>query len=200
MEQLKVLAPLGITDSWLHTFVTESNEIDPLPGPSTPGTAVYDHHLEALSYALLMAAMDRYALPHEVYKLLTRGDVVLRSHPVSLGGIDLIPPQRVKQELFYWNRRVYQTIDSLRTDDASISEAQKRAEVWGLHYELMNLRPYDRLNGKVGRILMASHAALTDAQAWVVPASSRLEYFASIRRHPSAQWGVSPTHSQAVQL
>lgn len=191
MEHAQILAPLGITDDWVHLFVTESNLIDPRPGSSV----AYDAHREALLYALYMAANDCYALPHEVYKLMIRGEYLgqgLRTQPMAIGGLPVLSPQLIKRELFRWNRRVYQTVDSLRTDNDSIPEEQKRSEVWDLHCELMNIHPYDHCNGKVGRILMVNHALLTDSKAWVVPSANRQEYFDTLRRHPSAQWGTTP--------
>jgi hypothetical protein len=156
---------------------------------------VYDSHRNALLYALHMAESDRYALPNEVYKLMVSSEHTgqgLRTQPVMFGGRAVLHPRLIKHELFLWNRRVQQVVDSLRTDDASIPEEQKRSEIWGLHCELMNIRPYDHCNGKVGRVLMVNHALLTDTQAWVVPAASRQEYFNTIRQHPSAQWGANP--------
>ena len=195
MEPLEVLKPLGITSDWVHTFLTESNAIDPQPGSSEPGSPVYDGHREALLYALYMSADDRYALPYEVYKLLNRGESLgrgLRNQEVAIGGRAVLPHRMIKRELFRWNRRVCQAIDSLRTDEDTIPEERKRAEIWGLHCELMSIHPYDHFNGKVGRILMVNHALLTDAKAWVIPAASRQEYFNTIRQHPSAEWGTNP--------
>lgn len=195
MDHNIIMEGFGITPEWVHQFLTESNLIDPQPGPSEPGSLIYDGHRDALLYALLMAASDRYAPPLEVYKLLAHGHHLangLRAQKVRVGDREALAPQLIKHELWKWNRRLYQTVDLLRTDDDSIPVEHKKSEIWGLHCELMNILPYDRFNGKVGRVLMVNHALLTDTPVWVIPAASRQEYFNVIRRHPSAQWGTNP--------
>jgi hypothetical protein len=133
-------------------------------------------------------------LPNEIYKLLNRGGLGhgLRTQEQEIGGLPVLSPQLIKRELFLWNRHVGQVVDSLRTDDDSIPEEQKRSEIWGLHCELLNIRPYDHYNGKVGRVLMVNHALLTDTQPWIVPSVDRSEYVSTIRRHHSAKWGTNP--------
>lgn len=199
MDETSLLDQFGLTTDWIHTFITESNLIDPQLGPCGPGTPLYDNHRNALLYALYTAAEDRYALPTEVHKLLLNGNPLagqLRKQATKIGINDVLAPQLVKREFWKWNRNLCQTIDSLRTDDNSIPEARKKADIWGLHFEMLNIRPYELFNGKVGRVLMVNHALLVDIAPWIIPSKAREEYFNGIRRHPSATWGANPPEDQ----
>lgn len=199
MDEISLLSRFELTADWIHTFVTESNLIDPQLGSSVPGTPLYDNHRDALLYALHTAADDRYALPTEVHKLLMRGSPLagaLRTQSAKIGINDTLAPQFVKRELWRWNRNLCQAIDLLRTDDDSIPEIRKKSDLWGLHFELLNIRPYETCNGKVGRVLMVNHALLVDLAPWIIPSKAREEYFNGIRRHPSANWGANPPEDQ----
>jgi hypothetical protein len=194
MNETELLERLSLSADWTREFVTESNQIDPQPGDSS--ASIYDWHYEALLYVLSMAADDRYALPREIHRLLLRehpqaGRLRNQSARIACNGV--VDPARVPALMFRWNNNVHETIDALRTDDNSVDSDLKRADVWGLHCELMNIRPFELYNGKVGRLLMVNHALLVGVEPWIVPADlGRDDYFGVIRNHPSFIWAVDP--------
>jgi hypothetical protein len=201
MNESELLRKAGLTADWLHEFITESNKIDPQPDDG-PGSDVYTRHRDSLLYAIRAGVDDRYALPREVHRLLLGKDepYELRTQPFRIGINDVLPAGMVKKEFWKWNRRLQQAIDLLRTDDNSIPAEHKRAEIWGLHCELMNIRPFDSCNGKMGRVLMVNHALLVDLVPWVISCDhGREDYFDVIRTHPSSAWGNNPP-SDDLQL
>lgn len=195
MNESELLERLHLAPDWPHEFVTESNQIDPQPQPSTPGHPIYDWHYEALLYVLRVSVEDRYALPKEIHKLLLRDHVHagnLRRQRAFIGMNRTVDPIQVPKLMWRWNRHVSDTIDSLRTDDDSIEPDLKQADVWGLHCELMNIRPFELYNGKVGRLLMVNHSLLVDLEPWIIPADlGRDDYFRVIRNHPSFEWATN---------
>lgn len=202
MNELELLRHLHLPDDWAHEFVTESNRIDPQARESGQGSDIYDWHREALLYVLTMSATDRYALPKEIHRLLLRDHVHaghVRRQRIRFGFNPTVDPVKVPQLLFNWNANVRETIDALRVDDDSVDEDTKKADIWGLHCELMNIRPFELYNGKVGRLLMVNHALLVDLEPWIIPADTgRDEYFSVIRNHPSFAWAQDPP--ETIQL
>jgi hypothetical protein len=197
MDEAELFRQAGLPSDWLHEYVTESNKIDPQPGPNHPGTLVYDGHRAAVLYAIRMASEDRYALPKVVHELLLGEDNPLaghlREHDIKIGLNEALPAVLVPQFIWAWNRTTHIVIDELRTDDDSIDESDKISRVWDLHCEFENIHPYELYNGKAGRILMVNHALLVDVDPWIIPCElGREDYFDMIRSHPSADWGINP--------
>ena len=153
MEETELLHQAGLSLDWVHEYVVESNKIDPQPGPSEPGSSVYDWHREALLYALRMASEDRYAIPKAIHQLLLRGHPLAgepRSRDMKIGLNEVVPAGFVPKLLWRWNRHVYDTLHALRTG-TDVDLDTKQAEIWALHCEFENIHPYEWLNGKVGR-------------------------------------------------
>jgi len=196
MNESELFRQAGLPSDWADEFVTESNKIDPQPGPNGPGTVIFDGHREAVVYAIRMASEDRYALPNVVHKLLLRDHPAaerLRSRDIKIGLNEVLPATLVPHFLWKWNKSVQMVIDSLRTDDDSIDPDLKITEVWDLHCEFENIHPYELYNGKVGRILMVNHALLIDVEPWIIPCDlGREDYLDMIRNHASADWGINP--------
>jgi hypothetical protein len=196
MDETELLRQAGLDPEWLHEYLTESNKIDPQAGSAEPGSTLYDAHRAAVLYAIKMASEDRYALPNAVHEILLPGNPlagVLRVHEAKIGLNNLLEAKFVPHFMWKWNRLAQATIDSLRTDDDSIDPDEKIAQIWGLHCELENIRPYELYNGKVGRVLMINHALLVDIDPWIIPcAIGREDYFDMIRYHASAKWGLYP--------
>lgn len=196
MNESELFRQAGLPSDWADEFVTESNKIDPQPGPDGPGTVIFDGHREAVVYAIRMASEDRYALPNAVHKLLLRDHPAaerLRSRDIKIGLNEVLPATLVPHFLWKWNRSVQTVIDLLRTDDDSIDPDLKFAEIWDLHCEFENIHPYELYNGKVGRVLMVNHALLVDVEPWITPCElGREDYLDMIRNHASADWGINP--------
>jgi hypothetical protein len=142
-----------------------------------------------------MALEERYALPKEVHRLLLRDHHkagVLRTERAKIGMRELLTPGKVPQAFWRWNRNVLRVVDGLRSNDDGIDSHSKYGQLWSLHCELMNIRPFDLYNGKLGRILMVNHALLIDVEPWIIPAvTGREAYLNVIRKHPSSNWGPS---------
>ena len=205
-EDTELFRQAGLRADWAHEFVRESNKIDPQPGSSEPGTPLYDRHMEAVLYALKMAAEDRYALPKTIHEILMLGHPRAaelagknRTQEAKVGINQCLDPILVPQFIWSWNHRVREVIDSLRTDDDSIDPDDKIVPIWDLHCEFENIRPYEIFNGKVGRILMVNHALLVDVNPWIIPCElGREDYFDMIRYHESGKWGLNPPESYLV--
>lgn len=202
MDTQELLNQAGLRAEWAHEFVVESNMIDPQPGPDGPGSVLYDAHTNAVLYAIRMASEDRYALPKVVHELLLPDHPLagkLRTIETKIGLNDILPAAMIQFFFWRWNREVHTTIDDLRTDDDSIDEEDKISRIWQHHSELMNIRPFELYNGKVGRVLMVNHALLVDINPWIVPCKTgREDYFDLIRTHPSARWGTHPEEIQGL--
>lgn len=190
MNETEILGKLGLTLEWVDEFVQESNQLDTDLVPPDALSLVYDGHRDALMYALQMSAEDRFALPHEVHRLL------LRDHPQAgvlrksaAGKSTKAPAQKhLAWLLWSWNRTVYHTIDAMRSDDPTLIEHDdKVSSVWDLHCRFMNIHPYELYSGKVGRILMINHAYLVDIEPWIIPSvEGPQDYQDLIEGHESA--------------
>jgi len=195
VEESELLYQAELTKDWVHDFIVESNMIDPQPGPSEPGTLVYDGHREAVIYAIRMAAESRFALPHATHRLLLRDHPLaekLRKRNVKIGLNPILEAQHVPYCMWAWNRSVQRTINALRTKK-SVTLNWKVNELWSLHSEFENIHPYELYNGKVGRVLLVNHALLVDVSPWIIPCEEGREFYLDvIRNHPSAEWGLRP--------
>lgn len=204
MDISELFKQAGLPQGWAHEFVIESNLIDPQPGPSGPGSVLYDAHMEALIYAIRMASEDRYALPKTVHELLLPGHPlagILRTHEVKIGLNDLLPVAQVSHFMWKWNRAAQMMVDDLRTDDDSLDPDDKITEIWESHCEFENIHPFELYNGKVGRCLMVNHALLVDVNPWIIPCElGREDYFDMIRSHPSSRWGTHPVKEAEFSL
>jgi hypothetical protein len=191
-----LLEQAGIDHEWAHAFVVESNQIDPQPGENAPGSPIYDLHMQALLYAIRAGLDDCYALPRELHKMLLSDHPsagVFRTQPIVIGFRATLNPRRVPYYTWRWNADARERIGALRTREEATSE-ERHDEVWGLHCELMNVRPFELYNGRVGRLLMVNHAILVGEDPWIVPASERADYLDTIHAHPSATWVDEPLY------
>jgi hypothetical protein len=197
MEEIELFHQAGLTPEWVDEFVTESNKIDPQPGPQGPGSLLFDGHREAVVYAIRMASEDRYALPHEIHRLLLRDHPragELRCGELKIGGAKIVAAKHVPYLFWKWTRTTQEVIDSLRTDDKDAVDPDTSIScIWDLHCEFENIHPYELYNGKVGRVLMVNHALLVDIDPWIIPCEvGREDYFNVIRSHESVGWADHP--------
>lgn len=184
MKEPDLLYQAGLSRAWVDEFIRESNKIDPHPGSPEPGFILYDGHLAAVIYAIQMAAEDRYAIPHEVHKLILGQDhpmaTVLRERDLTIGINPVLKATHVPKMFWTWNRRAQTTIDSLRVVDRTALDFTV-SEIWRMHVELMLIHPYELYNGKVGRILMLNHALLLNVDPWIIQCETREDYLDLIR-------------------
>src|SRR5215467_10628722 len=150
---------------WAHAYCVESNQIDPQPGENELGSPLYDLHRAALGHVVSAALDDRYALPRELHEML------LPDHPLAgvpraqhsmIGFRKMLHPRRVPYYTWRWNTDARETIGELRSRHSTPDERQSL--LWDLHCELMNIRPFELYNGRVGRLLMVNHAILLGEQ------------------------------------
>jgi hypothetical protein len=190
------LEQAGIHPEWAHSFVVESNLIDPQPGDNVPGYPIYDLHMQALLHAIQAGVDDRYALPRELHRMLL-GDHPLagmpRTQPISIGFRTMLHPRRVPHYTWRWNADAREVITALRKKEV-LSLEESRGTVWDLHCELMNIRPFELYNGRVGRLLMVNHALLIGEMPLIIYSADRDEYVRLISRHPSAHWVDEPLY------
>jgi len=187
----------GVDHEWAHSFVVESNLIDPQPGENAPGSPVYDLHMQALLYAIRAGVNDCYALPRELHKMLLADHLwagAPRTEPITIGFRRMLNPRRVAYYTWRWNADARERIGALRTRRKDATSEERQDEIWGLHCELMNIRPFELYNGRVGRLLMVNHAILVGEEPWVVPAEDRADYLNVIHTHPSASWVDEPLY------
>jgi len=187
----------GVDQSWAHTFVVESNLIDPQPGENAPGSPLYDLHMQALLYAIHAGVNDHYALPREAHKILL-GDHpfagVARTQRIRVGFREMLHPRRVPHYSWRWDADARERIGALRTRRQDATSEERQAEIWELHCELMNIRPFELFNGRVGRILMINQAILVGEEPWIVLNEDRTAYLDLIQSHPSASWPDEPLY------
>jgi hypothetical protein len=186
-------ANVGLSRDWAHEFVSQSNEIDPQPGDNAPGSPLYDLHYKALTHAVMSGSSERFALPRDLHVLLLPDHPLsgaLRTQQCSIGFRTMLHPTRVAHYTWRWNADVRETIGELRSRQ---SESDDRQElIWDLHCELMNIRPFELYNGRVGRLLMVNHALLLGEEPTLIRFDERDDYVASISSHPSAAWVNEP--------
>jgi hypothetical protein len=190
------LAAVGVDRDWLDDFVRESNLLDPQPS-CEPGQAGYDLHMEAVLYAVRCAVADCFALPREVHRILLPDHPfggIDREQPFRMGFRMMLQPHRVPYYCWRWNCDARERIGALRTRRRDAVAWQRQQEIWDLHCELMNIRPFELYNGRVGRALMVNHAILAGEDPWIVPFSSRALYVSTIQQHPSADWVYQPLY------
>lgn len=185
-----------ITDpDWANEFVIESNQIDPQPGENVPGAPLYDLHHAALMHAIAAGLADRYVLPRELHMMLLPEHPlagVLRSHQTLIGFRKMLHPQRVPYYTWRWNADVRETIGELRSRPST--EDERQGLLWDLHCELMNIRPFEIYNGRVGRLLLVNHAILLGEEPALVRFAERDDYLNTISSHPSASWVYEPQY------
>jgi hypothetical protein len=190
----------GLSLSWAHEFVVESNQIDPQPGENAPGSPLYDLHYAALAHVVATSLEDRYALPRDLHSMLLPGHPlagVSRSQPITIGFRKMLHPRRVAHFTWRWNADVRETIGELRSRPCTWDERQDL--IWDLHCELMNIRPFEIYNGRVGRLLLANHAILLGIEPALIRSDSREDYLARIRSHPSAAWVDEPRYRPSAR-
>ena len=193
MKEIELLYQAGLSHSWIHDFIVESNKIDPQPGSDEPGSVVYDGHRDAVFYAILTASQGRFAIPHEVHQLLLREHPMakrIRTRETQIGLNPILEPVWIPQLFWEWNRLVKRTIERIRRKKPDSENVVY--EIWDLHAMFENIHPYEIYNGKTGRVLMLNHTLLVDLDPWIVPFEGREAYFDIIRNHPSAGWGMNP--------
>lgn len=192
-----LLEEAGVDHEWVHNFVVESNLIDPQPGENSPGSPIYDLHMQALLYAIQAGVNDCYALPRELHKMLL-GDHpfagAARTQRATIGFRKMLRPTRVAFFTWRWHADARERIGALRTHRKYATSSERQEEIWGLHCELMNIRPFELFNGRVGRLLMVNQALLLGEEPWFVSADNRSEYVAAILSHPSAKWDAEPLY------
>lgn len=187
----------GVTARWAHEFVLNSNLIDPQPGLNAPGSPVYDLHMSALRYVIEAGLHDCYVLPRQLHKSLLGAHPlagVQRTEPITIAFRETLSPKRVGYYVWRWNADAKERIDALRMYRKNASSLERQEVVWGLHCELMNIRPFELYNGRVGRLLMVNHAILVGERPWIVYASQRPLYMRVIHTHPSATWVHQPLY------
>lgn len=192
-----LLEQAGIDRDWAHAFVVESNLLDPQPGQNAPGSPVYDLHMQALLYAIRAGVNDCYALPRELHKVLLADHAfagVFRTQQYAIGFRRMLNPDRVPYYTWRWNADVRGRIGELRTKRKDATSQDRQIVIWGLHAELMNVRPFELYNGRVGRLLMVNHAILVGEEPWIVFARDRADYLGAIHAHSSASWVDEPLY------
>lgn len=197
---IDLLEQAGVDNTWAHEFVVESNLIDPQPGENEPGSPLYDLHMQALLHVIEAGVNDHYALPRELHRLLLGVHLlagVARTQPITIGFRTMLHPRRVPYFTWRWNADARTRISTLRKSSGSTS-GERRDIVWDLHCELMNIRPYELYNGRVGRLLMVNHALLVGEDPWIVHSQDRDEYLATIRGHASARWVDEPLYAPSA--
>lgn len=189
----------GLTSDWLHEFVVESNRIDPQVGNNAPGDPLYDLHHAALQHCIASALADRYALPRELHSMLLPehplGGVV-RAQESHIGFRKMLQPHRVPYYTWRWNADARESIGELRWRRSRSEERQN--VLWDLHCELMNIRPFEMYNGRVGRLLLVNHAILLGEQPPLIRFSERDDYIDMVRGHLSATWVDEPLYKPSA--
>ena len=68
--------------SWKHTYVVESNYIDPQPGynGSKPGCTMYDNHMNALNFVLSDGWELNENTPLDIHRFLTKDIPFFEDH------------------------------------------------------------------------------------------------------------------------
>jgi len=156
--------------------------------------------MNALLYAIRAGVDDCYALPRELHKVLLADHPlagVARTQKCVIGFRSMLNPQRVPYYAWRWNADARQRIGELRTKQDSTPWERYHA-IWGLHAELMNIRPFELYNGRVGRLLMVNHAILVGEVPWIVFADDRTDYLATIHAHWSADWVNEPLYRESA--
>lgn len=201
MTEAEILARMNWTREFVAAYVWESNRIDPQPGTNQPGDPVFDWHKEAFFYCVRAAIAGSYALPEIAHQVL------LRNHPqaglwrktpsaIAFDYNTQIAPHLIQRFLWRWSKNVFRSIEQYRVPEAMILPERKYSRIWDLHCELMNIRPFEIYNGKVGRLLMVNHAILAGIEPWFIPCTrGRETYFDVIRSHPSSAWGTGIARS-----
>lgn len=184
-----------IDSEWAHEFVIESNQIDPQPGVNAPGAPLYDLHHAALQHVIAMGSADRYALPRDIHRMLLPDHPlagVLRSHAYIMGFKKMLHHRRVPYYTWRWNMDARETIGEIRSREST--EEERQTLLWDLHCELMNIRPFEIYNGRVGRLLLVNHALLLGEEPVLIRFQERDDYLDTISAHPSATWVHEPMY------
>ena len=153
--------------------------------------------MQALLYVIHAGVNDCYALPREVHKILLADHPfagVPRKQPIRLGFRRMLNPTRVPHFSWRWDADARERIGSLRTQRQHATSVERQEEIWGLHCELMNIRPFELYNGRVGRLLMVNQAILVGEEPWFVASEGRPLYLDMIQTHPSVTWVDEPLY------
>lgn len=196
---MNVFEQAGLSADWGRWFVFESNRIDPSVGDNAPGHPSFDAHLEALTEAVSSGLADRFALPRELHAALLPGHPLaglLRTQPRIIGLREALAPVRVPYFTWRWNADAREQIGAIRTRGGTLEE--RRSCLWGLHYELMNVRPFELFNGRVGRLLLVNHSVLLGLEPEVIYFEERDAYLEAIREHSSRSWVETPLYKPSA--
>lgn len=175
-----------VTQEWIEAFVRESNRIDPQPVDEV------ENHTSAVEYAVATGSSGRFSLPRTIHQLLLPEHPLagrVRKEEAQIGLNPVLPAGCVPRFFWEWNRKVFRVIKKMRRKRSDRGMIQA---VWDLHAELLNIRPYELYNGKMGRILMINHALLLGVEPRLIRFEQREDYFDLIRHHETAKWGFEP--------
>lgn len=98
--------------------------------------------------------------------------------------------------MWRWNADAREQISAARMRETALVD--RRQCLWGLHYELMNIRPFELFNGRVGRLLLVNHSILLGLEPEVLYFEERDAYLEAIRTHSSRDWGSTPLYKPSA--
>jgi Fic family protein len=143
-------------NSWKHTFVYESNLIDPQPGyvGTHSGCTLYNNHMSALNFVLSDGWELNQNTPLDIHRLLTRGIPFFeqdggsgsyRNCNVFIGGTKAPSPYMIQNLMSQW----FYISDKLMQDE-SLSAFDVATLV---HHMFEVVHPFIDGNGRTGRLL-----------------------------------------------
>lgn len=178
---MKQIVPRSHT--FKHSFIEESNAIDPQPGydGNHPNCPLYLNHMEALDFMLNNDWELTKHTPLDVHRILTRGikyfedrgmSGIYRNCDVFIGNEICPTPYRVPELMETW---YFTTSEMMKNQSMSPLEI-----AWTSHHMFEVIHPFIDGNGRTGRLLLNKILVQLDQEPVIIKYSDRYDYYNAI--------------------
>ena len=180
-------------NSWKHTFVYESNLIDPQPGfvGNHSGCTLYNNHMNALNFALSSGWEITKHTPLDLHRFLTKNIPFFengnsgqyRTVDVWIGH-DLCPsPVVIPSLMDNWFDFTKKIMDSANDNKISALDAALLS-----HHFFEVVHPFIDGNGRTGRLLIQKILTDLGADPIIIRFDDRAEYYEAIDSFRDQYW------------